>query len=253
MTAALPIRLRNLARRVSASAVSTRSVRMVNARPIASFSFDDFPKSAVSRGASILEGRGLRGTYYLSARFLGLTEDGIEYYDRNDLVRLFDYGHEIGCHTASHVHAPDLGGDRLAGELEANAAFMREALGDVRMTTFAFPFGDVDLRTKLFMQDRFAACRTTASGVNRDVADLGALRAVSLYSGSTDAARIQALAREAAAPRAWLIFYTHDVSEAPSPYGCTPQLLQAAVDAVIDAGFEVVPVRNALGLVRFRS
>ncbi|HEX4742754.1 MAG TPA: polysaccharide deacetylase family protein [Caulobacteraceae bacterium] len=253
MAAALQIRLRNLARRVSASAVSTRTVRMVNPRPIASFSFDDFPKSAVSQGAAILEKGGLRGTYYLSARFQGLTEDGVDYYDRDDLKRLFDYGHEIGCHTASHVHAPDLTGIGLVKELETNAAFVREALGDARMTTFAFPFGDIDLRTKLFMQDRFAACRTTAPGLNRDVADLGGLRAVSLYSGSTDAGRIRALARETARPRAWLIFYTHDVSDSPTPYGCTPELLQAAVDAVVEAGFEVLPVRNALGLIRFRT
>ncbi|HSZ53689.1 MAG TPA: polysaccharide deacetylase family protein [Caulobacteraceae bacterium] len=253
MAAALQTRLRNLARRVSASAVSPRTVRMVNTRPIASFTFDDFPKSAATRGAEILEGRGFRGTYYLSARFQGLTEDGIDYYDRGDIVRLSDYGHEIGCHTASHVHVPDLGRKRLEGELAANAAFVRETLGDVRMTTFAFPFGDIDLRTKLFMQDRFAACRTTSAGVNHSVADLGGLRAISIYSGSTDAERIRAIAREAATPRSWLIFYTHDVSETPSAFGCTPQLLQAATDAVAEAGFDVLPVRNALGLIRFRA
>jgi peptidoglycan/xylan/chitin deacetylase (PgdA/CDA1 family) len=253
MAAALQTRLRNLARRVSASAVSTRTVRMVNPRPIASFSFDDFPKSAVSQGAAILEQGGLRGTYYLSARFESLSEDGIDYYDRDDLKRLFDYGHEIGCHTASHIHAPDLTAARLGKELETNAAFVHEALGDVRMTTFAFPFGDIDLRTKLFMQDRFAACRTTSPGLNRDVADLGGLRAISLYSGSSDAERIRAVAREAAAPRAWLIFYTHDVSDSPSPFGCTPELLQTAVEAVVEAGFEVLPIRNALGLIRFRA
>jgi len=251
--AALQTRLRNLARRVSASAVSTRTVRMVNQRPIASFSFDDFPKSAATSGAAILERRGFRGSYYLSARFQGLTEDGIDYYDSDDVVRLADYGHEIGCHTASHVHAPDLGRARLESELESNAAFLREALGDVRMTTFAFPFGDIDLRTKLFMQDRFAACRTTSAGINRDIADLGALRALSIYSGTTDAERLRAVVRESATPRSWLIFYTHDVSATPSPFGCTPELLQAAVDAVAEAGFDVFPVRNALGPIRFRT
>lgn len=226
---------------------------MINPRPIASFSFDDFPKSAATQGATILERAGFRGTYYVSARFMGITEDAIDYYDREDIVRLSDYGHEIGCHTASHVHAPDQNRARLESELEANAAFLHETLGDVRMTTFAFPFGDIDLRTKLFMQDRFAACRTTSEGLNRDVADLGALRAVSVYSGSIDGERIRALVREAATPRAWLIFYTHDVSETPSPFGCTPELLQTAVSAVAEAGFDVLPVRNALGLIRFRA
>ena len=33
---------------------------------------------------------------------------------------------------------------------------------------------------------------------------------------------------EAVATNGWLIFYTHDVADTPSPWGCTPGLLRHA-------------------------
>jgi hypothetical protein len=48
-----------------------------------------------------------------------------------------------------------------ARDIEENARFLRENFGDVRMSTFAFPFGDMDLPSKLTLQQRFAACRSS--------------------------------------------------------------------------------------------
>src|SRR5271165_5890727 len=112
--------------RLGATLVRTRTVRMVNERPIVSFSFDDFPRSAVRNAAAILEGHGVAGTYYLSRSFNGATVDGIEYYDLGDLRRLIDNGHEIGCHTASHLHATRVARSRLLDDIEANAEFLRQ-------------------------------------------------------------------------------------------------------------------------------
>jgi len=226
---------------------------MVNERPIVSFAFDDFPKSAVSNGAAILESKGLAGTYYLSSCFAGTAVDGTEYYDMADLRRLIDNGHEIGCHSASHLHVPRTARARLLEDLESNAQFVREHFGDLRMTTFAFPFGDIDVASKLLLQSRFAACRATLPGVNRGSADLGALRAEQLYSHSATAARVRALISSAAKPRSWLIFYTHDVSDNPSPFGCRPRLLETALNCALEAGLQVLTVRNALGPIRFRG
>jgi len=239
--------------RASAMLLRTRAVRMVNAQPIVSFTFDDFPKSAVSEAAAMLERRGLAGTFYMSRAFDGATVDGIEYYDSSDLKRLVENGHEIGCHTASHVHVSQAGRSALVDEVASNARFLRERLGDTRMTTFAFPFGDMSVASKLFMQARFAACRTTSPGVNRNVADLGALKAERLYSGLMTPAKIDALVGAAATARSWLIFYTHDVARDPSPYGCTPALFEMALESAARAGCQVMTVRNALGPIRFRG
>lgn len=237
------------ANRLSASFVRTRTVRMVNAQPIVSFTFDDFPKSAVRNGAAILERHGVAGTYYLSRSFYGVDT----YYDLSDVRRLLDNGHEVGCHTASHLHAAQAGRSRLVEDIEANAQFLRENFGDVRLSTFAYPFGDMSLPSKLTLQRRFAACRSNLPGVNRGVADLGSLLAERLYSHSTDENRIESLIARSAQPRSWLIFYTHGVDADPMPYGCTPTLLEAAVKSALAAGCQVLPVRNALGPIRFRA
>ncbi len=246
-------RLSGRANRLSASLVRTRTVRAVNDRPIVSFTFDDFPKSAVASAAALLENQGVAGTYYLSRIFNGATIDGIEYYDVQDVKRLIDNGHEIGCHTASHLHVPQVSRDDLIADLEANARFLSEHVGDVRMTTFAFPFGDMNLSTKFLAQGRFSACRTTSPGVNQFVADLGALCAERLYSNLTSPAAVRSLIERNAKPRTWLIFYTHDVADHPSRYGCTPALFESALSGALAAGYQVLPVRNALGAIRFRQ
>jgi len=234
------------AKRLAARLVRTRAVRMVNERPIISFTFDDFPKSAVHNGASILERRALAGTYFLSRSFNGARVDGIDYYDLADLRRLIDNRHEIGCHTASHLHVPQVSRARLVKDIAANAEFLREHFGDLRMTTFAFPFGDLDMPSKLLLQARFAACRSTLPGVNRGVADLGSLRAERLYSRLTEAGAVRSLISRSARPKTWLILYTHDVDDDPSPYGCAPPLLAAAVESALAAGCLILPVREAL-------
>jgi peptidoglycan/xylan/chitin deacetylase (PgdA/CDA1 family) len=231
--------------------IRTRGVAMVNERPIVSFTFDGFAKSAAVNAAKALERRGATGTFYTSRCFCGATVDAIDHYDLEDLRRLVDNGHEIGCHTAGHVRAPSIAPAQLSADLEANAEFIGAQFGDLRMTTFAFPFGDIDVRTKLQTQRRFAACRSTSRGVNVGVADLGELRAEPLFSGSTDAAMVKGLIERSAQPNSWLIFFTHDVDETPSPYGCTPALFEHALESALTIGCEVLPVRNALGRIRF--
>jgi peptidoglycan/xylan/chitin deacetylase (PgdA/CDA1 family) len=233
--------------------ISARGVAMVNEKPIVSFTFDGFPKSAALKAAPALERRGAAGTFYASRHFCGATADGIEYYDVDDLRRLVDNGHEIGCHPSGSARAPSLGPAELIADVEANAEFIHAQFGDLRMTTFAFPSGDIDLRTKLRMQGRFAACRSTSPGVNAGVADLGALRAEPLISRSTDAAAVKSLIERSSRPRSWLIFFTRDVDESPGPYGCTPELFEHALDSALSTGCQVLPVRNALGCIRFRA
>jgi len=233
--------------------ISTRGVAMVNEQPIVSFTFDGFPKSAALNAAPALERGGAAGTFYVGRRFCDAIVDGIEQYGLDDLRRLIDNGHEIGSHTSDRVRTPSFGAAELIADAEANAEFIRAQFGDLRMTTFAFPFGDIDLKTKLRMQGRFAACRSTSPGVNAGVADLGALRAEPLFSQSTDAAAVTSLIERSSRPRSWLIFFAHDVDESPSPHGCTPQLLEHALESALGTGCQVLPVRNALGWIRFRT
>jgi hypothetical protein len=48
------------------------------------------------------------------------------------------------------------------------------------------------------------------------------------------------------AERAWLILYTHDVRETPSPWGCTPDALDRLIDHARTAGCDIRAVGEVL-------
>jgi hypothetical protein len=49
----------------------------------------------------------------------------------------------------------------------------------------------------------------------------------------------------AAKQSAWLILYTHDVAEAPSPWGCTPGTLARLAARARSEAFDVVTMAQA--------
>src|SRR5687767_290827 len=80
-------------------------VKLRNKVPLISFTFDDFPRSALETGGDILRQRGLRGTYYVALGLLGQTTAVGDICNHDDLAAAFTDGHEIGCHTFAHCHA----------------------------------------------------------------------------------------------------------------------------------------------------
>ena len=92
------------------TALFSRTIAMPNRRAIVSFTFDDFPQSAVSNGARLLEEHGARGTFYLTGSHCGRVLDEAPQYGAKDLAALVQAGHEIGCHTffpSARFHAFD--------------------------------------------------------------------------------------------------------------------------------------------------
>ena len=78
-------------------------------------------------------------------------------------------------------------------------------------------------------------------GVNSGTVDLQFLRAMPLIDRRIDRDGIERAFDEAQINNGWLIFYTHDVADEPSPYGCSPALLTYALEA---ASRRKIPVLN---------
>jgi peptidoglycan/xylan/chitin deacetylase (PgdA/CDA1 family) len=245
---------RGLTRR-AADAFRTRSIVMRNPRPVVSFTFDDCPATAVTTGAHLLEQRGVRGSFYLCG---GLSEQVWE----NDLQfspaqarGLAERGHEIGCHTFNHVSCHQASAADLRREIAANSAYFHTLLGRDALTTFAYPYGHVGLTAKRLLQRQFAACRGVSTGINSTVADLGLLKAVPLPHDTVDgpaaAARMAPWLARTRDSNGWLVLFTHDVTDRPTRFGCTPETLAATIDAVIEAGFDVLPLQDALNRAAF--
>jgi peptidoglycan/xylan/chitin deacetylase (PgdA/CDA1 family) len=205
--------------------------RLRNATPMVTFTFDDLPKSAVTTGAGLLETHGARGTFYVSG---GLVSAGTPEWDTGDaadVLALHRRGHEIGCHTFSHQRACDLDETSFADEIERNRNYFRALDPGIEIDTFAYPFGYGSFARKQQLRSTFQTCRSIVPGVNFGSVDLQFLRAMPLIDRQMTRGGIERAFDEAETNNGWLIFYGHDVTERPSPYGCSPDLLNYALEA----------------------
>jgi peptidoglycan/xylan/chitin deacetylase (PgdA/CDA1 family) len=214
-------------------------------RPVASITFDDFAKNAWTAGGSIVEQSGGRATYYLSGSFCGKTIGDVVYYDEADLAALHARGHEAACHSFDHGSVCQKSGRDLMETLRRNAGFVKDAIG-TEMTSFAYPYGAASIRTKLLLRNRFAACRGIEPGINAGRADFAQLRAVCLQPHFLADYPVDRLIEAALRSNGWLIFIGHDVSDSPTPYGCTPAVLEDAVSRIKAAGMEILTVNAVL-------
>ena len=231
----------------AARQVTVKPARLVLERPVASFSFDDFPMSAWETGGAILRRFDARATYYAAGGFCGRRVDGIDYYDEETLREVHAAGHELGCHSFSHEPSPLIGSELLTDDLDRNGIFLREALGQAAgPLSFAYPYGQLDQRTKRLMAGSYPSCRGIHPGVNGAHTDLAQLKAIPLERRSWKAAKVERWIETAKAQKGWLVFFSHDVSDDPTPYGCTPAMLEHALAATKAAGFDVLPVSDAL-------
>jgi peptidoglycan/xylan/chitin deacetylase (PgdA/CDA1 family) len=247
--------LRGLAERamVSARVRLTRNIKLGAMRsqltePVVSFTFDDFPRSALLEGGRILRHAGWTGTYYAAGSFCGRRVDGLEYFTPADLLRVDQEGHEIGCHTFGHLNLRTARSRTIIEDLERNKAFVREILPKLRFASFAYPFGDLDLSAKALLVRQFSTCRGIWGGLNKGWIDRAQLSSVALERRELDESQIEAWLDQASAANAWLVFFTHDVSDNPSPYGCPTDTFARIVASVARRRIKVLPVKDAAAL-----
>src|SRR5450756_1186947 len=115
--------------------------RLRNKTPMVSFTFDDVPKSAATVGAPLLEEYDARGTFYIagdlvdkwSGNWIGLSAD--------EIVGLHRRGHEIACHTFSHLRVIDLDAAEMTAEIEKSRQYFSAIDPSIKIENFAYPYG----------------------------------------------------------------------------------------------------------------
>ena len=222
------------------SLLNRRPVRLSGYRGgIVSFSFDDFPISAATTGAAILEAAGCRGTYYLSCGLLDANSPSGRIVSSEDVQRLAMAGHEIGCHTYSHFRAEETGGRCYGADITRNFRQLTELLPSQLVRSFAFPYGSITPSAKAAAASYYVTCRTTRPCINRTRIDANQLNAIALYETRDNIEAINKLISDCSCHGGWLIIYTHDVDKNHSPYGCTPEQLRSKVHYALDSGCAV--------------
>ena len=216
-----------------------KTVDLETERGIVSFTFDDFPASALHNAAPILEDAGWRGTYYTCGGILGEGSGSGTLATAEEVDDCLARGHEIANHTLSHCNCSQSDAATIRREIADNSA----ALPAAATKNFAFPFGAANVRERRIAKDLVATARGVQHGINGRETLVKDLLANPIY---TDAGleKLYDLIAENSERRGWLIFYTHDVTDEPSPYGCTPEDFSAIVAAVASTDMEVLTVEQ---------
>ena len=231
------------------SSVHTRPLSLGNQGPVVSFCFDDFPRSAYSAGGAILKSFGARGTYYAALGLVNTTNSLGDQLTHSDIDCLLRDGHELGCHTFHHSSCRSVS----FRDFYSDVSLGREAIRDLTgcdPTNFAYPYGHVSVTAKGKIGAQMNSSRGIYGGINGPAADLNLLRANSLYGDIDQRSAVKSLLTENVRRRGWIIFYTHDVRQNPSPFGCTPALLDCAVAMAEKYGCHIAPVDRAITMFR---
>ncbi len=109
--------------------------------PIVSFTFDDFPLSAATRAADILERHHAVGTFYAATELLGAPHPLWEMATKPDLQRLVSAGHEIGLHTHEHQLLWRYTPQSFADDMARNTDTIKQSVRDFVPESFAYPYG----------------------------------------------------------------------------------------------------------------
>jgi peptidoglycan/xylan/chitin deacetylase (PgdA/CDA1 family) len=217
-----------------------------------SFSFDDFPKSALATGGAILEKYGVRGTYYAALGIAGSDGNVGPIAELGEMHEAHQRGHELACHTYSHLDCSRASTPEILTEIRRNADAMATLIDGFVVRNFAYPFGRYLGPAKHLVAPRFDSCRGTTGGINHRRTDLADLRASRVYAPSFSESAMRRLIDRTCNLGGWLIFYTHDVSESPSRFGCTPRQWETIV-AYAAERTAVLPVREVLARLAAQS
>lgn len=218
--------------------------------PLISFTFDDFPRTALSGGGNILRRHGLTGTYYVSLGLEGKQEASGTMFNAADLQELRRQGHELGCHTFAHCDSSATPPRRFEQSVLENQEALSALWPGETFRTFSYPISIPRPRSKQAISRHFETCRAGGQTFNSGETDLNYLSAFFLEKTRGNFAPVQHVIDANRQAKGWLIFATHDVCGQPSPYGCTPELFEATVQYSLASGARILPVSQAWDLLK---
>jgi len=236
--------------RTAARLLFRRPLVLENSRPIISFTFDDFPRSALHTGGAILRGADFAGTYYASLGLMGTETPTGRMFVAEDLDAALEQGHELGCHTFAHCNSWETDASAFESSVMENRRTLSALAPQTCFRTLSFPITPPRPLTKRRVASQFACARGSGQTFNAGTIDLNNLYAYFIEQARGRLDRIEAVVEENTRRRGWLIFATHDVCDMPTPFGCTTTFFEHVVRLAVTSGAKILPVVAALEEVR---
>jgi peptidoglycan/xylan/chitin deacetylase (PgdA/CDA1 family) len=232
---------------------SRRPCRIQLEPPIISFSFDDFPRSALVEGGAILCEQGFGGTYYASFGRMGQMAPTGDIFSRGDLPEFLRQGHELACHTFDHCDAWDTAPAEFEASMLRNQQFVGRELPGTALTSLSYPISWPRPQTKRRVAKHYRCARGGGQTFNAGITDLNYLKAFFLEQSREDFDAIKRTMDDNARARGWLIFATHDICGSPTRFGCTPRFFKQVVEYATESGAAVLPICEAYKRIQPRG
>jgi hypothetical protein len=133
-----------------------------------------------------------------------------------------------------------------------NAEALRQLAPHAELRSHSYPISWPRPASKRKLAKLFDCSRGGSQRFNLGTVDLNYLAAYFIEQSRNRPEAIRDMIRTNGRQGGWLILATHDVSDHPTQFGCTPQLLEQIVRWVCDAGSMILPVSKAFDVVRAR-
>ncbi len=199
--------------------LTSKKVKLRLKKPIVSITFDDVPRSAVENGLAILNQFDYTATFYVASG-IGDSLDKEKFFLNSDhLHKLYQGGHEIACHTFSHNSLRFESKKVVELECKKNFEHISYVLPDVKITNFSYPLGQISWFAQGALLKKFRSLRTTEQGINENEINFAHLKSINLYSKEFSRKKIARIIDQAIKKNAWVIFYTHDISDNYTDWG----------------------------------
>ena len=238
-------------RRKAAKMIGRKTGFLPAGNKFVSFTFDDFPLTAIENGARLLEAHKVRGTFYSSLGLAGTNSPVGIIGTQRDMLALSERGHECGCHTFGHINCAESSPEVIRADcLENQDAAKR--IANLHFHSFAYPYGAFNVSSKRVISSLYRSARSIEPGINADKIDLAALKSVAL-SESTGLIKLKRWLGELNDSGGWLIFFSHDITKTPSEWGCSIGLFEQILEETIDKKFQITTVTETIQRVRLAS
>jgi len=242
----LLIRIAAKYRRTVSYRFCRRMIEISTKVPFISFSFDDAPRSAFSHGGDILKAHGALCTFFVSLGLLESESPSGTIAFQDDLRRAVEEGDELGCHTFDHKDSWETPTAEFEKSILENQRALTGILPDAVFKSFAYPICEPKPATKHRVGKLFNCCRGGGQTFNSGKTDFNLLKAFFLdIRTGANIETVKRLIDQNSECRGWLIFATHDVSNNPSPYGCTEELFEKVVSYSARSGARLLSVGKA--------
>lgn len=238
-------RLPKGAQRRAARWFERRPYRLQMNSPIISFTFDDFPRTALLNGGAILHEHGFAGTYYTSLGLMGQKAPTGQIFHREDLDTVVRQGHELACHTFDHYDSWETEPSEFEASVLRNQQQLKKLMPGAHFQSLSYPISWPRPKTKRRVAAHYQCARGGGQTFNSGTVDLNYLNAFFIEQCREDFDAIQQIIDANVRACGWLIFATHDVSDSPTRFGCTPAFFERVVGCCNRSAINVLSASDA--------